>query len=95
MLEKEIERKMQKLVRERGGIAYKFISPGNPGVPDRIVITPSGAVWFVELKASGGRLTSMQKWHQAELWKRRANVATLYGWDAVKKFLEEVMPNGI
>ena len=43
MTEAQIEAKMVRMVRERGGLCYKFVSPNNPGVPDRIVITPDGA----------------------------------------------------
>ena len=39
--------------RACGGKAYKFVSPGNPGVPDRICVFPGGAVVFVELKRPG------------------------------------------
>ena len=95
MLEKEIERRMCDLVRRRGGLTYKFTSPGNPGVPDRIVIPPAGIVWFVELKTEIGRLAKIQQWQKEELEKRGANVRVVRGWDAAKKFVDEVMPNEI
>jgi hypothetical protein len=95
MTESQIERRMCEMVRKRGGLAYKFISPANPGVPDRIVITPAGEVWFVELKTDVGRLSKIQKWQRGELEKRNANVRVICGWDAAKEFIEEVMPNGI
>ena len=59
MTEKEIERRVVKMVRERGGLSYKFVSPNTPGVPDRIVITPTGVVWFVELKTDTGEASKM------------------------------------
>ena len=40
MLEREIEKKLVDGVRKLGGRAYKFVSPGNDGVPDRIVVLP-------------------------------------------------------
>ena len=92
MLEKEIERRMFEMARQRGGLAYKFISPGNPGVPDRIVITPAGIIWFVELKTEVGRLTKIQKWQMNELKKRGVNVRAVHGWEAAKEFINEVMP---
>lgn len=95
MLEKEIERRMCDMVRKRGGLTYKFVSPHNPGVPDRIVITPAGAVWFVELKTEIGRLANIQKWQKMQLEKMGANVRVVHGWDAAKQFVEEVMPNGV
>lgn len=95
MLEKEIERRMRAEIRKRGGLTYKFTSPGNPGVPDRLVISPTGNVWFVELKTVSGRLAKIQKHQIAELEKRGANVRVVYGWAEAEKFLNEVMPNGI
>lgn len=95
MIEKDFERKMCKLIKKRGGLAYKFTSPGNPGVPDRIIITPAGGVWFVELKTEVGRLSKMQRWQRGELEKRGVKVRVIHGWDAAKEFVNEVMPNDI
>ena len=95
MTEKEIERRLCELVKEHGGLSYKFISPNNPGVPDRIVITPAGVVWFVELKTDYGRLKRLQEWQKSELEKRGANVRVIRGWEAVKEFIQEVFSNGV
>ena len=80
------------MVRERGGLCFKFVSPGNPGVPDRIVITPAGRTVYVELKTEVGRLAAIQKWQHEELRKRGADVRTLKGLEQVKAFVEEVFP---
>ncbi len=95
MLEKDIERRMVQMVKQRGGLCYKFVSPANPGVPDRIVITPDGKVIFVELKTEIGRLANIQKWQVSELQKRGADVRVVKGWPAAKALIEEVMPDGI
>lgn len=95
MLEKEIERRMVKIVKDRGGLCYKFVSPNNPGVPDRIIITPEGRVVFVELKTEIGRLANIQKWQLDEMRKRGADVRVAKGWDAVKALLEEVIPRAV
>lgn len=92
MTEAQIEAKMVRMIRERGGLCYKFVSPNNPGVPDRIVITPGGKTIYIELKTEIGRLASIQKWQIAEMRRRGADVRMLKGWDAVKEFVEEVMP---
>lgn len=42
MREKEIEEKFREAVKRAGGKAYKFVSPGNDGVPDRLVVMPGG-----------------------------------------------------
>lgn len=95
MLEKEIERRMCEVIRKRGGLTYKFTSPGNVGVPDRLVITPTGVVWFVELKTEKGRLAKIQKQQIRELEKRGANVRVVYGLQEAIDFVNEVMSNGI
>lgn len=59
--EKSIEDHLIKRMRCIGGRAYKFVSPGNVGVPDRIAIFPSGKIIFVELKREAGKLSKMQK----------------------------------
>lgn len=43
-----------------GCLCLKFISPGFPGVPDRILLAPGGRVLFVEVKAPGQPLRRAQ-----------------------------------
>ena len=92
MKESTIEARLVRMVRARGGLCYKFVSPGNPGVPDRLVITPDGRTFYVELKNEVGRLSSIQKWQHEELRKRHADVRTLKSIDEVAAFVEEVIP---
>lgn len=40
MREKEVEQKLVKVVKARGGICPKWVSPGFDGMPDRIVFLP-------------------------------------------------------
>lgn len=87
MLEKEVEAKLVRGVKQLGGIAYKFVSPGNSGVPDRIVVLPGGRVEFVELKSKTGRLSSIQKRQIARLESAGKKVQVLYGEDDVAAFL--------
>jgi hypothetical protein len=65
--EKYIEQKLVKAVKERGGIAPKFVSPGLDGVPDRIVLLPMGRMAFVELKAPGKKMRPLQVRRKAQL----------------------------
>ena len=55
MRESSIESYLVRKVKEHGGLCYKFVSPGNPGVPDRIIITPTGKTVYVELKTEIGK----------------------------------------
>lgn len=67
--EKAIEAYLRDEVKKLGGTAYKFVSPGNAGVPDRLVLLPGGKIEFVELKAPGKEPTALQK---AQATKLRA-----------------------
>ena len=87
MNEKQIEAKLRDAIKAMGGIAYKFTSPGNIGVPDRIVILPGGRIWFVELKADAGRLTPNQERQIQRIQETGADACTLYGMDGVNAFL--------
>lgn len=65
-LERDIERKLRRMVKARGGLCLKWVCPGWAGVPDRIVLLPGGRICFVETKRpKGGRLSQLQKkWHE-------------------------------
>lgn len=58
--ENRIEKKLCDGVKALGGKAYKFVSPGTNGVPDRIICLPNGTVIFAETKAPGGTPTKQQ-----------------------------------
>ena len=60
MNEKFIERKLIDAVKEKGGVCWKFTSPGTAGVPDRIVLMPQGKLAFVEVKAPGEKPRALQ-----------------------------------
>lgn len=89
MKESAIEARLVRQVREMGGLCYKFVSPGNPGVPDRLIILPGGRVVFVELKTEVGRLANIQKWQLEEMRRRGADVRVLKGLEQVKQFVKE------
>ena len=95
MKEKEIEKRLTAGVKNLGGKAYKWVSPGNNGVPDRIVILPGKAPIFVELKTESGSLTALQKVQIRRLRDLGQDVRALYGWEQVKLFLEECQKNGV
>ena len=94
MLEREIEKKLADGVRKLGGRAYKFLSPANDAVPDRIVVLPGRVPKFIELKTETGRLSSLQNVQIKKLKDLGQDVRVLYGLEDVKRFLEE-MQNGI
>ena len=60
MREKDIEQELVSRVKVMGGIAPKFTSPGFDGMPDRLILLPSGRIGFVELKAPGRKPRALQ-----------------------------------
>lgn len=67
MLEREIESKLVKPVKQLGGLCLKLVCPGFTGVPDRLILLPGGHVLFVETKAPGKRERSRQVYVQGLL----------------------------
>ena len=60
MLERDIEKYLVRKVAWLGGKAYKFSSPSNRSVPDRLCCMPYGIIKFVECKATGKKPTPLQ-----------------------------------
>lgn len=65
-LEKDVEEKWCKVARSFGWKAYKFSSPGNSSVPDRMFIR-NGLVFFIEFKRPGNTATKNQLEEHKEL----------------------------
>ena len=89
MLEKDVEKYLVKRVREADGIAYKFISPGHNGVPDRICVLPDGVVVFVEVKQPNGRLSPTQTMQIQSIYRRGHNVAVVWSKEDVDCLITE------
>ena len=60
MREKQIEQKLVRAVKARGGICPKLVCPGMDGMPDRIMLIPGGRMCFVEVKAPGKKPRPLQ-----------------------------------
>lgn len=89
MREKDIEKILVNEVKRLGGRAYKWVSPGNDGVPDRIVVLPGLRPIFVELKTEKGQLSALQRVQIKRLQEWGQEVGVLYGLPQVRDFLEE------
>ena len=88
ILEKKIEEKLRKRMKSIGGRCYKFVSPGNNGVPDRICVFPSGQIVFVELKTKGGRFSEVQKVQQKRLIDLKQKVENIWNDEDLEMFFE-------
>ena len=90
MLEKIIEHKLVKAARERGGLAWKFTSPGTSGVPDRIVLLRDGKAGFVEVKAPGQKVRPLQELRMRQLRRLGFFAAVIDGLEQIGGVLDEI-----
>lgn len=96
MLEKTVEKELCNRVKsDLGGWALKFVSPGQNGVPDRVILVPSGRIYFVETKAPGKKLRRLQE-HVCGLIKQLGfKVLRIDTKEKVEAFVREVQAGGI
>lgn len=90
VLERDVEKHFVWAVSRAGGKTWKFKSPNNRGVCDRIVCLPDGSTWFVELKTKGGRLSELQRLHAAELAALNQKYACLWTTEQVDQWLRSL-----
>jgi len=60
-LEKDIEKRVCDYAKSLGMLVYKFTSPSRRSVPDRMFITKTGTVFFIEFKRAGQKPTPAQE----------------------------------
>jgi len=94
MLERQIESRLRLGVLALGGKAYKFSSPGNNGVPDRIVLI-MGKCYFVELKKPGEDLEPLQRAVKKDFSRLGFQVYKFDTLTDVDEFLKEVDPGAV
>ncbi len=90
MKESELERIFVSEVRKEGGAAYKWISPGNVGVPDRIAVFPFGEIYFVELKSDRGVISAQQDIQIRKLRKLGQEACVIKGMTGMIRFFEAI-----
>jgi len=59
--EKLIEKTLAAEVKKLGGWSLKLLSTYVTGLPDRLVLLPGGVVFFVEVKTTGKKPTTIQR----------------------------------
>jgi len=59
-LERDIEGPVCAYARAKGFYVRKFVSPAHRSVPDRLLGSPGGVVFFIEFKRPGGKATPEQ-----------------------------------
>ena len=93
MLEKKIEQKLVRKVKSLSGLCLKWSCPGTNGVPDRIVLMPTGKIWFVETKSDKGVCSPIQKYTHKLLGKLGFTVFLVHSEDSLNDFLRHAEQN--
>lgn len=89
--EKQIEAKIGEYVKKHDGLYYKFSSPGQRGVPDRIVVMPFRIPIFMEVKRHDGKLSDGQRKEITRLRERGARAFVVYSVEQGIQVIDEVM----
>ena len=87
--ESYVEALLRDGMKRIGGKAYKFESPGNAGVPDRIIIFPNGKIEFVELKSENGVVRPLQASKMRELESLHQTVRVVKGIDELADYFSD------
>lgn len=90
MKESEIEAHLVWHIERLGGRAYKFKSPSQRGVADRVICLPDGATWFVEVKAPSGRLSALQKLYAQEMARLHQRYACLWSKEMIDQWVKNL-----
>ena len=88
--EKQIEHALTLMVKARGGIAPKFVSPSFAGMPDRLVLLPGGVFAFAELKAPGMKPRAPQLARHRLLKDLGFKVYVIDGIEQIEEVLSEI-----
>lgn len=88
MREVEIEKKIIKAVKVRGGCCPKWT--GWPGCPDRMVLLPHARIGFVEVKAPGERPRPLQESRHRILRGLGFKVYVIDGVGQIDPMLDEI-----
>ena len=89
--ESKVEKWLGDRLKSAGFLYWKFVSPGSPGVPDRVLICPDGAVVWVELKTETGRLSKQQQVRIHELMGLGQQVAVVHGMLEARYFAQQMI----
>jgi len=95
MLERDVENHLRDEMKRLGGVAFKFVSPGNDGVPDRLVCLPGGRIAFIELKAPGKKPTPLQVRQMERLQGLGFCAMVLDSIEAVDEFTQAMKGGGM
>lgn len=83
--ESKVEKHLRTEAKKHGYLCYKFTSPGNNGVPDRVLIG-HGETLFIETKAPGEEPRKLQLKVHERMRKHGATVLVIDTKEKVDQF---------
>lgn len=87
--ESRLERSIANFVKEKGWLYIKQPANIYKGIPDRLIITNNGYMFFVELKDEKGKLSKIQERWRKKLQKCKVNVFEVKSIDEFKEIYEK------
>lgn len=88
--ERDIEKFLVQEVKKKHGKAFKFVSPGTLGVPDRLICLPGGITCFVELKRPGGKPRPVQRFCLLYLYHKGHRVVVVDNKNTARALVEKL-----
>lgn len=86
--ERKIEQYLVAQCKLREWLCWKMQSLSLRGFPDRMVVTSTGKIYFVEVKAPGGRTSPLQRIAMGRLTSHNAKCFVAVGRDGVDEFIK-------
>ncbi len=90
MLERQIQQKVLHYCKSKGAEVFKVGAESQRGLPDLLVVMPTGCVLLLEIKTEKGRLSKLQERMIRILRGNKANVFVVRSVDEVKTILEDL-----
>ena len=84
-----LETRLTNAVKKAGGMTLKLPSMFYRGIPDRMILLPGPAIYFVELKRAGGTLPGNQARWIRFLRSLGFTAGSVRGEEALETFLDK------
>ena len=88
-LEKEVEARLRTRIKAAGGVSWKFVSPNNRGVSDRVALI-NGRTIYIEVKRDGEKMTALQKVFMHKVLDNGGEFALVEGMSGVDDFIATI-----
>ena len=88
-LEKVVEARLRDRIKAAGGVSWKFVSPNNRGVSDRVALI-NGRTIYIEVKRDGGKMSPLQKTFMQKVLDNGGEFALVEGMSGVDEFIKTI-----